>query len=598
MTDKDLKNQLEGLFADIVPEPGAEAGIEAEEAELLLKGTFVDLLGGEARDEPVVAGPMAVEAPLPIPVGQVSIPAEEAPQDARKKHDLPQISPASARFWEVTLGKRRTRMLGILLRGATILGGVLLVLLLIRLTWQKAMIWSGFHILYFAAYIVAIIITLIQWMLNSSLTGDLREAEEMHAEAVRSQTLLEEQADELATANALLQKHTLQLQTAALISQAAASVLDPDELMQQAVSLIRERFDLYYVGLFLIDESEQWVTLQAGTGEAGRQMLAQGYRLEVGDASTVGWCTANAQVRITPSLSPSQAEGMKEGRGTLHGSFVEVHPLLPKTRSEMAMPLQSRGQVIGALDVQSAEREAFSQEDISVLQTVANQVAVAIDNAHLFSETQAKLEEIEARQKRHVREQWADFLSAQAVPSYERTQTGVTPLGDAIMPGGDSETSSSSVETLSRAVGQAMAQQEIVVQSGTGNGAGQTTLVVPINLRGEVLGALGLHEMEDGRQWTDDEITLIETVADQMALAIENARLLEETRRRAERERVITDLSTQIRASTEVDTILRTAIRELGQALRASDGLIQLNIGDEADSPQADDGAVVNERMD
>jgi GAF domain-containing protein len=563
MTDKDLQHQLEGLFSGLVLEP------EAEEVELL-EEAVADLLGGEARAEPMLIGPAVEKVPPPIP---------SRLGETREARDLAQISPASVRFWEVTLGRQRTKVLGILLRGATILGIALLILLLVGLVWQKSLIWSGFHTLYFAAYTVAIVITFVQWMFNSTLARDLREAEERHAEAVRSQTLVEERADELATANAQLQKRTLQLQTAVLISQAAASVLEPDELVQQTVSLIRERFNLYYVSLFLVDQSGQWAALQAGTGEAGRQMLAQGYRLEVGDTSTVGRCIANTQAFIAPDLGAASRD-----------SLAEVNPLLPETRSEMALPLRPRGQVIGALDVHSTEHEAFSQEDVAVLQAVANQVAVAIDNAHLFAEMRASLEEMEARQSHRVREQWANFLSTRAIPSYEHAQLGVMPLDDTI--------ASEEASELGRAVAQAMAQREAVVHSDTGDGAGQTALVVPISLRDEVLGALGLHEVEGGRRWTDDEIALIETVADQMALAIENARLLEETRRRADYERLTTDISARVRASTEVDTILRTAIRELGRALRASDGWIQLGSGDQADSPQLGNGVVDDDSAD
>jgi len=123
-------------------------------------------------------------------------------------------------------------------------------------------------------------------------------------------------------------------------------------------------------------------------------------------------------------------------------------------------------------------------------------------------------------------------------------------------------------------------EREAVVRSDVSAGGRESTLVVPVALRDQVFGALGLQEGETGRQWTDDEVALIEAVATQMALAIENARLLEGTRRRAERERLTSDITAQVRASTDVDTILRTAIRELGQALRASDGAIRLGGGD------------------
>jgi GAF domain-containing protein len=185
---------------------------------------------------------------------------------------------------------------------------------------------------------------------------------------------------------------------------------------------------------------------------------------------------------------------------------------------------------------------------------------VAIDNAQLWAEAQASLEEMEALQRRYVRQQWAEYVAARAVPSYERTQPGVTPLGDAML---------SEVE-------QAIARREVVVQSDTGDGAGQAALVAPISLRGEVIGALGLHEMESKRRWTDDEIALIEAVADQMALAIENARLFEQTQSRAARERLIREITDRIRGAVDVESILQTTVQEVGRALGTSHGLVRL----------------------
>ncbi len=357
-----------------------------------------------------------------------------------------------------------------------------------------------------------------------------------------------------------LEHRAMQLTTATEISRVATSVLDPDELMQRAVNLVRERFDLYYAALFLIDESGQWAVLKAGTGEAGRQMLEQDHRLEVGGTSMVGWCTAHAQARIALDI----------GKEAVRFD----NPLLPDTRSEMALPLISRGRVIGALDVQSTEREAFSQEDIAVLQTMADQVAVAIDNARLFAETQAALEELEATHRLYLRGQWAEFASTLRAPSYERTQPGVPPLGDTIPP----------------EVEQAITRREVVVQSNT-DGAEQAALVAPISLRGEVIGALGLHETGNKRQWTDDEIALIEAVAEQMALALENARLFEQTQRSAARERLIREITARVRSAVDIESILQTTVQEVSKALGVSRGLVRLGTEAELATPPTERGA-------
>lgn len=636
MSDKeDLRNQLEGLFADIVPEPEVEKKDETPPEEAVVGPTEAEI----AEAEPVAAEPTVVEVPPPVTTR-----LEEA------EREKPEVLPPSVLAWEATLREQRLRILNILLGSTTVIGGVAVGGLLIGLAQRPDRL--GAYIPYFAAYVVLVGLTLarqlnptlratvlitltyivgilsllrngplgtgglylliapllfsilirqragalaaavsvtiytasaiahyqgwlqpaavydltqlhfvlnlsgtfmmialgimmIQWMFNHSLTSALQEAEEKHIEVVRSQTLLKERADELATANTLLRRLTLQLQTAAQISRTATSVLDPDELVRQVANLVRERFDLYYVGLFLVDESGQRAELRAGTGEAGRQMLEQGHHLKVGGGSMVGWCTAHAQARIALTVDE------KADRSD---------HLLPETRSEMVLPLISRDRVIGALDLQSTKREALPQEDIAVLQVVADQVAVAIDNAQLFAETQASLEEMEASQRRYLRKQWTELVPARVAPSYERTRPDITPLDDVVLPD----------------VEQAMARREVVVQSSTGDGTGQATLVAPISLRGEVIGALGLQETETKRRWTDDEIALIEAVADQMALAIENARLFEQTQRHAVREKLLADITARVRSSMDPQVILQTAVRELGAALGTDRAFVQL----------------------
>jgi GAF domain-containing protein len=171
-----------------------------------------------------------------------------------------------------------------------------------------------------------------------------------------------------------------QLQTASEVSRAASSILDPNELIQQFVDLARERFELYYAGLFLVDEDGEWAVLRAGTGEAGQEMIAQDHRLEVGGDSMIGQCVATSQARIALDVGEEAARF--------------DNPLLPETRAEMALPLISRGRTLGALTIQSAQEAAFSREETAVLQTMADQLANAIDNARLFDQVQVRAEEL------------------------------------------------------------------------------------------------------------------------------------------------------------------------------------------------------------
>jgi PAS domain S-box-containing protein len=203
----------------------------------------------------------------------------------------------------------------------------------------------------------------------------------------------------------ILKYRSTQLQTAAEVSRAVSSILDPQELIQQVADLICERFDLYYVGLFLVEQDEtaaedsgSWAVLHAGTGEAGKIMLEAGHRLRVGGSSMIGWCIANQEARI--ALDVGQEAVRFE------------NPWLPKTRSELALPLISRGQAVGALTIQSAQEAAFSEEDIVVLQTMTDQLANAIVNARLFEQAQQEIaERREAENALRQRQQELELLN-------------------------------------------------------------------------------------------------------------------------------------------------------------------------------------------
>lgn len=205
-------------------------------------------------------------------------------------------------------------------------------------------------------------------------------------------------------AEEVLQRRAVQLQAAADVSSLASGVLDPNELIQRVVELIRERFDLYYVGLFLVDQPlslgqavVQWAYLQAGTGEAGRKMVKHkhGFRVER-KRSMIGECIATGEASVEQDVS----------KAAMH----RKNPLLPDTRSELAVPLISRGEAIGALTIHSVEPSAFTEEDISILLTMAGQVANAIENTKLYKQTEDALKELETIHRSYVRQSWDSYL--------------------------------------------------------------------------------------------------------------------------------------------------------------------------------------------
>ena len=189
----------------------------------------------------------------------------------------------------------------------------------------------------------------------------------------------EEQADLIS----VMTKRTIQLQTAAEVSSATSSILDINKLLPAVAELIRNHFDYYYVGIFLIDDSKQWAILSAATGEMGKQMLDAGHRLAVGDSSMIGWSILHGQARIALDVGKDAVRFR--------------NPYLPMTRSEMALPLITHGEVIGAMTIQSEIQAAFSRVDITALQTMADQSANAIENARLFTERASLISELEAR---------------------------------------------------------------------------------------------------------------------------------------------------------------------------------------------------------
>ena len=195
-------------------------------------------------------------------------------------------------------------------------------------------------------------------------------------------SLVREMANALHNAHLLqtTRSYSNQLNLAADVSRAATTILDRNQLIHEVVELIRLRFNFYYVGLFLLDETEDVAVLQAGTGAAGRRQLERGHRLALGGDSMIGRALADGQARVEQDVSQAQA--------------FDRNPLLPDTRSELALPLRARGQAIGALTVQSAARDAFAGETVTVLQSLADQLATAIENAELFARTQRNLVEM------------------------------------------------------------------------------------------------------------------------------------------------------------------------------------------------------------
>jgi GAF domain-containing protein len=363
------------------------------------------------------------------------------------------------------------------------------------------------------------IIVLLVVITSLSLTTMLRGLQKNLNKATVIAKELEKDQEYLRQHSQDLERRSLQIRTAAEISRSISGVLTPQRLLQEAVDLIQKRFDLYYVGVFLLDEGGRDAVLEAGTGDAGKAMISEHHKLPVAESSMVGWAISHQQARIALDV----------GKDAIRF----VNPYLPDTHSELALPLISGNQVIGALTIQSNQSEAFDEDDITILQNISDTLAIALENARLFQETQKTLEELRISQRSYVTKTWAE--TAREHKGYEYTAGA-----DLLAPGSEI----SSVD-------------------------------IPLILREEIIGQLHL---EGDQEWTPEEHNLIEAIASQAALAMENARLLEESQQMALHERLVTEITGKVWSSPNTDFILQTAIKELSRALRTDDATIELKM--------------------
>lgn len=332
-----------------------------------------------------------------------------------------------------------------------------------------------------------------------------------------------------------VEERTRGLEAVAEVSRATTLMLDPNRLLPQVVDLVQERFGLYYVGLFLVDDAHRHAVLRAGTGEAGRMMLAQGWQLAVGMGSMIGQCVASGKPMIRQQAGDTAVRS--ETPVVFENSF------LPDTRSELALPLHYGGRIIGAMTVQSVAEAAFDDASIAILQNMVDQVAVAVENARLFAETQVALERAQEVQRRYQGQAWRDYLKSRVVRGYEWRGGAMLTLGNELPP----------------------AAQQVFQKRTTA--MDEKTLLLPIVQGDQVVGVLGF-ESEDGRKtWSADEVALIQSLSEQLMLAAENQRLLDETQRRAAREQLSREATAEMRRSLDVTTVLRTAIRQLQESL-------------------------------
>lgn len=433
------------------------------------------------------------------------------------------------------------------------------------------------------------------YLATSSLNEAVRSAHHNEQAMAESNRELEKMRlsleDQVADRTRTLEQRTRYLQAAVEVSRATASILDTQRLVQTSVDLIREQFGLYYVGLFQTDSTGEWAVLKAGTGEAGRAMLSRGHRIRYG-SGMIGWSIANAQPRVAANV----------GQDAVRLATAE----LPDTRSEAAIPLRSRGRVLGALTVQSEQPGAFGDMEIATFQALADQLAIALDNARLIAESQTALEEAQRAYGHISRKAWAEYIrstSGLASPGnggqdltyrFELGQAGLVGSQEAWLSPADSGL----LEETRRAVMQSRSPARLRL-------ANQALLLLPIQVRDQVIGvatfiknrlaagaSAGQLDALSQRQtpaWTTEEVDLLETILEQLGIAMDSARLYQDSQRLAFREQLVGEVTGRIRQTLDLETVMRTAVDEIQRTLNLPEVVISLAPPEEdpwPDTPQ------------
>ncbi|HEY86006.1 MAG TPA: GAF domain-containing protein [Chloroflexi bacterium] len=321
---------------------------------------------------------------------------------------------------------------------------------------------------------------------------------------------------------------TAQLATVLEVNQRLTAILDVDELMAEVVELIKSTFNYYHAHIYLLEETGNILVMREGTGEAGRQMKDQGHFIPLAAERSLVARAARSKRAILITDVRQEPDWLP-------------NPLLPETQSELAIPitLGAEDVVIGVLDVQQNQIGGLSEDDVQTLNSLAHQVAIAVHNAQLFQSSQTALQEAQAIQKQYQQEAWEFFAPTQSKTFFE--------------------------------AGQAPPPAEGLDLQATG-------LRLPLSVRDQTIGVLGITPLDSAATWSDDEMALVEAVSRQVSLTIENLRLFETTRQRATREQLTRQITDKIRASSNIEGAMKIAAQELSKALGTARATVDLKV--------------------
>jgi len=371
---------------------------------------------------------------------------------------------------------------------------------------------------------------------------------ELHRQEMELRNIKAELEQTVADRTQELESQSARLRLVAEIAKDAASSREVEDLLERGAQLIHDRFHFYQTGIFLIDNDHEFAVLTASPTKAGKQMIANEHKLRVGEVGIVGRVAASGEPRIT-----------------LDTDLDAVHfnnPFLPNTRSEMALPLKVEKRTIGVLDIQSDQPRAFKEEDITVMQVLADQLAIAIERTRLLQQVEESLRELQQAYGRSTRESWRSLAESGLLANtgYQFDNVRIQ-----------------AIDRTPELGAEAMLAGEMIVQRENKNERSKPArAAIPIKLRGQSIGVVTV-KLKEG--YNSRTINTIEQAVERLASSLESARLFEEARSRADREQAIAQVTSAISSASEFDTILRAAVEEIGKNLGNSEVSIQI-LGD------------------
>lgn len=336
-----------------------------------------------------------------------------------------------------------------------------------------------------------------------------------------------------------LERRNRYLEAAAQVANKSVSILNLEELLENIVKEISDQFGFYHVGIFLIDQNREWAVLRAASSIGGKKMIARNHRLEVGRQGMVGFVTSVGKARIAQDIELDR----------IHSVTQE----LPDTRSEMTLPLKARGEMIGAIDIQESSPNAFTEEDIAVLQTMADQIALALENIRLFEQTRASLEDVQRIFGEYSEQAWAETFQKNILPTYRYFGGSVNPIPE---------------------------KTELVIEDGS--------ISIPVKVRGNTIGMIEISKEDKEMEWNPDETRLLEALSEQIGIALDSARLFNETQLRATTEHLIGQINSKLWETMDINSILRNTAENLRQSLSLPELTIRATSPDQILSSNGD----------